>query len=53
MMGIWILAALATAGVLWMLHSYWQSTRQGAVDLGSVSHSWLAEQRMGRKDDMR
>jgi hypothetical protein len=53
MTGIVILAPLAVLAVLWMLRSQWQLSRHGAADLGSVSHSWLAEQRLGRKDDMR
>jgi hypothetical protein len=53
MTGIVILVALAVVAILWMLRSQWQSSSHGAADLGSVSHSWLAEQRLGRKDEMR
>jgi hypothetical protein len=48
--GTWILLALAAvAGLIMLLSS--RRRRKGPVDAGSVSHSWLAEQRLGRDQD--
>jgi hypothetical protein len=46
----WIVLALAVAVAVLMLSTSWRR-RDQQVDLGSVSHQWIAEQRMGQAHD--
>jgi hypothetical protein len=48
----WIVLAVGVVGAAVMLAtSRWRRDR--AVDLGSVSHQWMAEQRLGQGHDSR
>ena len=46
----WIVLGLGIAVVVLMVAASWRR-RAYDVDLGSVSHQWLAEQRMGQRHD--
>jgi hypothetical protein len=43
----WILMGIGVAVAMLMLTTSWRR-RDQQVDLGSVSHQWMAEQRMGQ-----
>jgi hypothetical protein len=45
----WIVLGMATAIAALVLATTW--LRRGDVDLGSVSHQWIAEQRAGQGYD--
>jgi hypothetical protein len=46
----WILLALGIAGAVVMLAASWVR-RDRSPDLGSVSHQWIAEQRLGQSQN--
>jgi hypothetical protein len=46
----WIVLGLGLAVVVLILATSWLR-RHRDVDLGSVSHTWIAEQRMGQGHD--
>ena len=50
--GRWILGSLAAAAAVFALARAWQR-RRGDEDLGSVSHQWVAEHRLGHTNDSR
>jgi hypothetical protein len=43
----WIVLGIGVAVAVLMLTTSWRR-RDQALDLGSVSHQWIAEQRMGQ-----
>ena len=49
---LWILAILAVVGVIATLVLSWQR-RSSNQDLGTVSHQWVAEHRLGHANDSR
>jgi hypothetical protein len=49
---LWILGGLAVVGAIFALARSWQR-RGGDEDLGSVSHQWVAEHRLGHANDSR
>jgi hypothetical protein len=46
----WILLAVAIAGAVVMLVTSWVR-RDRYLDLGTVSHHWIAEQRLGQSQN--
>jgi len=46
----WIIGGMGVAGAVLVLAKSWLR-REHDVDLGSVSHQWIAEQRMGQGHD--
>ena len=47
---VWIVLGIGVAVAVLMLTTSWRR-RDQEVDLGSVSHQWIAEQRMGQAHD--
>lgn len=46
----WIVVGLGVAVVVFVLAATWRRRNQ-EPDLGSVSHQWIAEQRMGQSHE--
>ena len=51
--GLWIVAALGVVAVIVALISAWQRRSGQRTDLGTVSHQWIMENRMGPGQDSR
>jgi hypothetical protein len=49
---MWIVAALGVAAVIIAIISAWQR-RDQRTDLGTVSHQWITENRVGPGQDSR
>ena len=52
MNALWVLLAIAVAGAIVALAMSWLR-RDEDSDLGTVSHQWIAEQRLGQGQDSR
>ena len=54
MTAIWILLALGVAVIAVLTRKSWmRSGRTATSEMGTLSHHWLAEQRLGQKNDVR
>jgi len=47
----WVVIGLVTTGVAIPLVTSWRRRRSHVVDLGAVSHQWIAEHRLGSGDE--
>lgn len=50
---LWIVVGLGIAGAVAALVTSWQRGRDQHADLGTVSHQWIAEHRLGQGTDSR
>ena len=55
MTAIWILLALGVAVIAVLTRKSWMrgGGRTATSEMGTLSHHWLAEQRLGQKHDVR
>jgi hypothetical protein len=47
----WVVIGLVITGIAITLVTSWRRRRGHVVDLGAVSHQWIAEHRLGSGDE--